>query len=128
MKQYPLLLEEVAATFPRLRIIMTHFANPWSRDAIQLMRKYDNVYADTAYGAFPMSWKVDTLVWAKNFGVLHKVLYGSDYPLHSPEESLGLHRAMPAYTRERKIEPEITDDDVAAVLGGNAVRLFDLQG
>ena len=127
LAQYPLHLEQVAASFPRLRLIMTHFANPWAREAVQLMRKYDNVYADTAYGAFPLSWKVDALVWAKNFGVLHKVLFGSDYPLHSPEESLELHRAMPAYTADRLIEPRLTEEDMAGVLGGNAARLFELS-
>jgi predicted TIM-barrel fold metal-dependent hydrolase len=124
MQQYPLYLEEVAATFPRLRIVMAHFANPWAEDAIQLMRKYDHVYADTAYGAFPLSWKVNALVWAKNFGVIHKVLWGSDYPLHSPAQSLALHRRMPDYTRKHDIEPNLTDEDIENVLGANAVRML----
>lgn len=124
LKQYPLHLEEVAATFPRLRIIMAHFANPWAEDAIQLMRKYDNVYADTAYGAFPFSWKVKALVWAKNFGVLHKVLFGSDYPLHSPGQSIELHRRMPEYTREHQIEPRLTEEDIEGVLGINVDRML----
>jgi uncharacterized protein len=126
MQQYPLLLEEVAATFPRLRLVMAHFANPWAEDAIQLMRKYDNVYVDTAYGAFPLSWKVNALVWAKNFGILHKVLWGSDYPLHSPEQSLELHRRMPAYTSERRIEPMLTAEEIENVLGNNAARMLRL--
>ncbi len=127
MQQYPLYLEEVAATFPDLPIVMAHFANPWAEDAIQLMRKYDNVYADTAYGAFPFSWKVNALVWSKNFGVLDKVLFGSDYPLHSPGESIELHRRMPGYTRERGIEPQLTDEDIQAVLGANAARMLGLK-
>ncbi len=126
MQQYPLHLEEVAATFPNLRLVMAHFANPWAEDAIQLMRKYDNVYADTAYGAFPFSWKVNALVWAKNFGVIHKVLFGSDYPLHSPGQAIALHRQMPAYTRNREIEPNLTDEDIDGVLGRNAARLLGL--
>jgi predicted TIM-barrel fold metal-dependent hydrolase len=127
MQQYPLYLEEVAATFPKLRIVMAHFANPWAEDAIQLMRKYDNVYADTAYGAFPFSWKVNALVWAKNFGVLDRVLFGSDYPLHSPGDSIELHRRMPEYTRKRQIEPALTDEDIERVLGANAAKMLRLD-
>jgi predicted TIM-barrel fold metal-dependent hydrolase len=126
-QQHPLLIEEVAATFPKLRIVMAHFANPWAEDAIQLMRKYDNVYADTAYGAFPFSWKVNALVWAKNFGVIHKVLFGSDYPLHSPGQSIELHRAMPKYTREHKIDPMLSDEDITNVLGINAIRMLRIE-
>jgi uncharacterized protein len=127
MQQYPLYLEEVAATFPNLKIIMAHFANPWAEDAIQLMRKYDNVYADTAYGAFPMSWKANALVWAKNFGVIHKVLFGSDYPLHSPAQSIELHRRLPEYTRKHDLDPNLTDEDIDAVLGLNAARLLGIS-
>lgn len=127
LQQYPLHLEEVAATFPKLRIVMAHFANPWGKDAIQLMRKYDNVYADTAYGAFPMSWKAETLAWAKNFGVIHKVLFGSDYPLHSPDQTIDLHRRMPDFMRDHKIEPVLTDDDVEGILGLNAARMLRLN-
>jgi predicted TIM-barrel fold metal-dependent hydrolase len=127
MQQYPLYLEEVAATFPKLRLVMAHFANPWAEDAIQLMRKYDNVYADTAYGAFPFSWKVNALAWAKNFGVLHKVLFGSDYPLHSPGQSIALHQRMPEYTRKHDIEPNLTEADIENVLGRNAARMLRLE-
>jgi predicted TIM-barrel fold metal-dependent hydrolase len=127
LQQYPLHLEEVAATFPNLRIVMAHFANPWAEDAIQLMRKYDNVYADTAYGAFPFSWKVNALVWAKNFGVNHKVLFGSDYPLHSPGMAIELHRRMPEYTRQHGIEPQLTEDDIENVLGRNAAQMLRLE-
>jgi hypothetical protein len=34
---------------------------------------------------------------------------------------------MPAYTRERGIDPPLTDDDIDNVLGENAARLLDLQ-
>ncbi len=122
--QKPLLLDEVAATFPELRILMTHFGNPWAEEAIQLMRKYDNVYADTAYGAFPISWKANALVWAKNFGLLHKVLFGSDYPLHSPGLSIPLHRRLPEYTKQVGLEPELTEEDMEMVFSENAVRFF----
>lgn len=126
LQQYPLHLEPVAATFPKLRLVMAHFANPWAEDAIQLMRKYDNVYADTAYGAFPFSWKVNALVWAKNFGVIHKVLFGSDYPLHSPGMAIELHRRMPEYTRKNGIEPQLTEEDIENVLGLNTARMLRL--
>jgi len=126
LQQYPLYLEEIAATFPKLKIIMAHFANPWGRDAIQLMRKYDNVYADTAYGAFPVSWKAETLSWAKNFGVIHKVLYGSDFPLHSPDQTIELHRQMPDYMKKHCIEPYITDEDVEGILGLNTAKMLNI--
>lgn len=124
--QHPLRVEDVAANFPNLKIVMTHFANPWNREAIQVMRKYDNIYADTAYGAFPASWKAETLMWAKNFGLLNKVIFGSDDPLHSPEESLRFHRSLPRFMRDKGYEPAVTEEDMAGVLGQNAIDLYGL--
>ncbi|MDR1600336.1 MAG: amidohydrolase family protein [Oscillospiraceae bacterium] len=43
---HPLLIDEAATRFPRVRFVMCHFGNPWLMDAAAVLEKNDNVAAD----------------------------------------------------------------------------------
>jgi predicted TIM-barrel fold metal-dependent hydrolase len=45
-QSHPLNLDEIANAFPNLKIIMAHFGNPWITDAMMVMVKNKNIYAD----------------------------------------------------------------------------------
>lgn len=82
----PMLLDEVARRHPNLRQIIAHVGSPWHRDAIAVMRKNRNVWADIS-GV----WQRPTegraiLKMAEEFSVGEKLLFGSDFPLHTPAE------------------------------------------
>jgi predicted TIM-barrel fold metal-dependent hydrolase len=123
--QNPLLLEDVAETFPSLRIIVAHMGFHGSHETIMLMRKHPNIYSDLAFweSTMPLHFIAESMVWAKRAGVLERVLWGSDYPSCDPAESIALHRRVPAYAAQRGLEPAITEEDVEAILGLNAQRL-----
>lgn len=83
----PLLLEDVAADFPGLKIVLAHFGWPWVLDAIALALKYPNVYLDTAclyfgnpkeFIAFVMTKQIPLSVIEKS--LRRQVVFGSDYP------------------------------------------------
>ena len=42
----PLLFDDVAHAFPRLKIIMAHFGHPWQRECTVMARKHPNVYME----------------------------------------------------------------------------------
>lgn len=125
--QNPLLLDEVAETFPTLKLIVAHTGFHWSHETVMLMRKHPNVYSDLAFweSSMPFHHIADSLVWAKRAGVLNRVLWGSDYPSCDPAESLALYRRLPQYTQKQNFEPALTDEDIEAILGGNAERLSE---
>lgn len=125
--QNPLLLDEVAETFPTLKLIVAHTGFHWSHETVMLMRKHLNVHSDLAFweSSMPFHHIADSLVWAKRAGVLSRVLWGSDYPSCDPAESLALYRRLPQYTQKQNFEPALTDEDIEAVLGGNAERLLE---
>lgn len=76
----PLQLEDVAMAFPDLRMIIAHIGHPWEDDAIVLMRKCPNVYADVSACHY-RPWRYwQALVSAMEYGVTHKLLLGSDFP------------------------------------------------
>ncbi len=76
----PLQLEDIALEFPDLKMILAHIGHPWEADAIVLIRKAPNLYADMSAIHF-RSWRYwQTLVTALEYGVGHKILFGTDFP------------------------------------------------
>jgi len=76
----PLQLEDIALNFPELKMILAHIGHPWEADTIVLIRKAPNLYADRSALHF-RAWRYwQTLVTAVEYGVGHKILFGTDFP------------------------------------------------
>ncbi len=93
----PLLLDDVAADFPSLTVILAHPSVPWQAEAISMATHKANVYIDLS-GWRPKYFPQE-LVRAAGGMLNHKVLFGTDYPLITPErwmadfENLGIDPA-----------------------------------
>jgi uncharacterized protein len=111
----PMLLDDVAADFPGLRIVMAHPSVPWQDAAIAIATHKANVWIDLSGWApkyFPPQ-----LVRAANGPLRHKVLFGTDYPLISPDRWLREFELL-------ELKPEVRP----LILRENAVRLLGLGG
>ncbi|MGV9673000.1 MULTISPECIES: 4-hydroxyphenyl-beta-ketoacyl-CoA hydrolase [unclassified Gordonia (in: high G+C Gram-positive bacteria)] len=75
----PMLLDDVAADFPDLTIVMAHPAVPWVDQQISIATHKANVYIDLS-GWSPKYFPTQ-LVRAANSMLRHKVLFGSDFPV-----------------------------------------------
>ena len=84
---HPRHMDRVATKFPELRIVLAHMAHPWQTDCIAVIRKHPNVWADISALHY-RSWSYYTcLRLATEWSVLHKLLFGSDYPVATPQET-----------------------------------------
>ncbi len=76
----PYLLDEVARTFPKLRMVIAQLGQPWTDETICLLGKHAHVYADVS-GLLSRPWQAyNALVLAYQHGVIDKLLFGSDFP------------------------------------------------
>jgi predicted TIM-barrel fold metal-dependent hydrolase len=76
----PYLFDEVARTFPKLRIIIAQLGQPWVDETICLLAKHQNVFADVS-GLLTRQWQAyNALISAHQAGVIEKLLFGSDFP------------------------------------------------
>ena len=110
-----MLLDDVAADFPGLTIIMAHPSVPWQDSAIAVAQHKANVYIDLS-GWSPRYFPPQ-LVRATNSLLKTKVLFGSDYPLIRPERWIRDFVAL-----------EIKDEVRPLVMKENAIRALGLRG
>ncbi len=107
----PLLLDDVAADFPDLTVILAHPSVPWQAEAISMATHKANVYIDLS-GWRPKYFPPE-LVRAAGAQLRHKVMFGSDYPLITPERWLADFDEL-GLAPERR--PAIVQDTAAQVL------------
>ena len=74
-----------------------------------------NVYFDSA--AFPYLYRPEVFQTAVTASGVEKILFASDYPLVTQTRAL-----------RRMREGGLSESDEAAVLGGNAARVLNLDG
>ena len=109
----PMLLDDVAADFPGLTVILAHPSVPWAASSISMATHKSNVFIDLS-GWSPKYFPPD-LVRAANSYLQDKVLFGTDYPLLTPERWLRDFDTL-----------EFKPDAKAKILKSNAVRVLGL--
>jgi hypothetical protein len=79
-------IDDVAADFPDLTIIMAHPSFPWQDEQLAMLVHKPNVYMDLS-GWSPKYFSPLLVQYAKTLAQ-DKVMFGSDYPVISPERWL----------------------------------------
>jgi hypothetical protein len=121
----PLLLDPVARAFPRLPIVVAHLGQPHMAETVMLLRKQPNVFADLS-ARFHRPWQLyNGLVLASEYGVWDKLLFGSDFPVRSPEEAVRGFRQLSTLVGGTNL-PQITDRMIESVLYERPLALLGL--
>jgi uncharacterized protein len=110
----PMCLDDVAADFPGLPIVMAHPSFPWQDEALSICLHKQNVWIDLS-GWSPKYFPPQLVQYA-NTQLRHKVLFGSDYPLITPDRWLADFE-----------EAKFRDDVRPLILKENATRLLGLR-
>jgi hypothetical protein len=108
----PLLLDDIAADFPDLAVILAHPSVPWQDVAISMATHKANVHIDLS-GWLPKYFPA-ALVKAMNGPLRHKVLFGSDYPVISPDRWMASFADLDV---KPEVRPLVIKDNAVALLG-----------
>jgi predicted TIM-barrel fold metal-dependent hydrolase len=108
----PMLLDDVAADFPELTIILAHPSVPWQDEAISVATHKANVYIDLS--GWSPKYFPPQLVRAANSLLKRKVLFGSDFPVITPDRWLADFAALDI---KDEVRPLILKDNAVRVLG-----------
>ena len=117
--------------FRELRLIIAHCGIPWVKEAMFLLTKHPNFYADLSYHLATLS-RGDLFHWLSSLGPffvpLEKLFFGSDYPgfLYDP---VALREKLLTVNEEagrRGLEP-LPQPRIDAIMGDNLARVLRLD-
>jgi uncharacterized protein len=109
----PLHLDDVAADFPDMPIVLAHPSFPWQEEALSVATHKPQVYIDLS--GWSPKYFPPILVQYANTLLKDKILFGSDYPVISPEKWMEEFAKLP-------IKPEVRP----LIMKENAARLLRL--
>ena len=121
----PVLLQPIALRFPRLRMIIAHMGHPWIAETMVLIRKHRHLYSDIS-ALYYRPWQFyNALVLAMEYGVLDRLLFGTDYPFTTPASTIeALHRVNDMVDGTRL--PRIPVAKIEAMINRDALPLLGL--
>ena len=105
---------------------MAHMAHPWHVDCVNVIRKHSNVYADIS-GALIRPWQAyHAFMQACEWGMLPKLLFASDFPVTTPEETIRFLRGLDDYARTYHL-PELPQEELEAIIERDSLSLLGLR-
>jgi predicted TIM-barrel fold metal-dependent hydrolase len=108
----PLHLDEVAADFPDMPVIMAHPSVPWQDEALSIALHKPNVWIDLS-GWSPKYFPPQLVRYASSL-LKRKVLFGTDFPALTPERWL---RDFDTLDIKPEVRPLILKENARRLLG-----------
>ena len=87
-------IDPVATRFPEVKIILAHLGHPYEAECVAVIRKHPNVYADISALHYRPFQLYNSLMLVQEYGVWHKLLFGTDYPFTTVEATLNGLRTL----------------------------------
>lgn len=131
-------LNNVLVDFPEMKVVVEHINYPWYEELFFMMACDNNIYADLAmtyHRPMILAWN---LVKAKEYGVIDRIMYASDYWVAGQ----GVFSNNPGADMKKWIElikngintiaekcgwPILTQKEIDGILYQNATRLYDFK-
>jgi predicted TIM-barrel fold metal-dependent hydrolase len=108
----PIYLDDVAADFPDMPIVLAHPSVPWQDEALSVATHKPNVYIDLS-GWSPKYFEPKLIQYANTL-LKHKVLFGTDNPVISPDRWLADFEKIDI---RPEVRPLIMKENAAKLLG-----------
>ncbi|MBI3978578.1 MAG: amidohydrolase [Chloroflexi bacterium] len=121
----PYLLDRVLLDFPTLRLSVAHMGEPWEDELLGLMLKHRHLYTDISYLCeLGLERVARNLATARGFGVLDRVMFGTDSGCRPPKCYVDWLKTGLNETVARLGYQPFTADQIRGILGANAERFL----
>ncbi len=122
----PRLLDDVAIRFPKVKIVMAHLSHPYEGECVVTIRKHPNVYADCSALHYRPFQLYHSLMLVQEYGVWDKLLFGSDYPFTTVDDSLEGMRRLNDMLRGTSL-PRLNMDMMEQVFHRNTLEVLEIE-
>ncbi len=122
----PYLLDEVARSFPTLKLVVGSLGDPWPNQTVSLLAKHPGVFTDVS-GLVLRPWQLyNALVAAYQASVMNQVLFGSGFPACEPEKAIVTLYSVNTLTQGTPM-PSIPREQLRGIVERNALDLLGLK-
>jgi predicted TIM-barrel fold metal-dependent hydrolase len=122
----PILLQPIALKFPKLRMLIAHMGHPWIAETLVLIRKHPHFYTDIS-ALYYRPWQFyNALVLAMEYGVLDKLLFGTDYPFTTPASTIAALKKVNDMAAGTNM-PRVPEAKIEEMIHRNSLQLLGLE-
>ncbi len=122
----PRLIEPVALKHPGVKIILAHLGHPYEGECLVTIRKHENVFADVSALHYRPWQLYNSLMLAQEYGVWHKLLFGTDFPFTTVNASIDGIRKLNDMLEGTKL-PRLDVTQIEAMIHRDSLALLELN-
>ncbi len=123
----PFLLDDVARTFPELKIVIGNMGIPFVEQTLAMIAKHENVFADLTIRP-SMIWQTyNIVVGAYEQGVMDKLLFGSGSPLGRASECMETLLGFNMLLADTKL-PTVPRGCIRNIIERDSLELLGIRG
>ena len=122
----PYLLDEVARTFPELKIIIGTMGMPFVEQTLSMIAKHKNVYADLTIKPSNVWQTYNIVVAAHEQKVMDKLLFGSGFPFGNPSECIETLLGFNMLLADTKL-PTVPRGSIQNIIERNSLELLAIK-
>ncbi len=122
----PHLLDEVARTFPKLKIVIGGMGVPFVDETLALVTKHENVFADLTIRPGKVWQTYNIVVAAHEWGIMDKLVFGSGYPRSSAGECIETLLGLNMLLTDTKL-PTVPRASIRNVIERDTLELLGIQ-
>ncbi len=123
---FPRSIEPVAVSFPNVKFILAHLGHPYEGECIVTIRKHPNVYADVSALHYRPFQLYQSLMLVQEYGVWNKVLFGTDFPFTTVNDSIDGIRNLNNMLEGTAL-PRLDMDEIEAMFHRDTLGLLGLK-
>jgi predicted TIM-barrel fold metal-dependent hydrolase len=118
-------LDPVAIRFPKLRLILAHLGHPYEGECVVVIRKHANVYADLSALFYRPFQLYHSLMLVQEYGVWDKVLFGTDYPFTTVNDTITGLRNLNNMVQGTAL-PRLSEERIERLIYRDSLPLLEL--
>ncbi|EAQ78058.1 amidohydrolase family protein [Blastopirellula marina] len=122
----PRYLDRVAARYPQQRMILAHLGHPYEGECVAVIRKHQHVYADVSALHYRPFQLYQSLMLVQEYGVWDKVLFGTDYPFTTVNDSIAGIRNLNSLVQGTSL-PRLDEQKIEQMIYRDSLPLLNLS-
>ena len=122
----PILLEDIAIACPGLRMIIAHMGHPWEDECVVLIRKHPHLFTNISALHYRPLRHYQAFMTAIEYGVEHKLIFGSDFPSATPEQVIAGQWKVNDVVKGTSF-PKVPDEVIQNIIYENWRRVIEIE-